>query len=760
VRYPGSGIRLSLKMADSHPMTGLRHRFAAPAGVLLDVALAWCLAMVWLTGQYSLWLEFAYVCVGLSALVRSHARSTLWRLGLVSVVGVAEVVLGGAAMSAHQALELVLLALLGTCFAAFVEQRRRAERGVYDAHSRLASLIDRLPLATIVFDEDANVLTWNRTAEKLFGWRADEVVGRQNPIVPAGDRAASDELLRRLRKGERLHGVEVERFARDGTALELAVFSAPLSTSSAVVLYADIRERRLAQDERDEALRSYQELVESLPLVTYVDEVDDYATNVYNSPQIEDLLGWSLEEWATHPQLFVELLHPDDHERVMAAVQHSNNSLEMFEHEYRMRHRDGHYVWVRDRSSIVDGAAGRPLARGFLLDITEQKKLEGQLLQAQKMDALGQFAGGIAHDFNNLLTGIGGYADLAAGAAAGNATLTRCLDGIRTAAAEAASLTARLLTFSRRDVAERRLIDVNDLVISSAAFLERLLRADVHVDLVLTKGLPPVEADATQLKQVVLNLALNAQDAMHEGGTLTLETMARAGDVVIRVRDTGCGMDATTHARAFEPFFTTKPEGEGTGLGLAVAYGVVDGLGGTLALDSTPGAGTTVEIALPRALGTVEPDSPEPVAARAAAGSGARVLIVEDREIVRDLAREVLHEAGFEVEAAASGTEALELAAATAPFDLLLSDVVMPEMSGPELARRLRSDNPMLPVLYMSGYTDDVLDPSELSNPSTGFIRKPFGNAALVAAVVEAAGYSCAPAALANASRRSDDGTG
>jgi two-component system, cell cycle sensor histidine kinase and response regulator CckA len=337
--------------------------------------------------------------------------------------------------------------------------------------------------------------------------------------------------------------------------------------------------------------------------------------------------------------------------------------------------------------------------------------------------------------------------------------LTRCLDGIRTAAAEAASLTARLLTFSRRDVAERKLVDVNDLVVSSAAFLERLLRADVHVDVVLAEELAPVEADITQLKQVVLNLALNAQDAMHEGGTLTLETEARAGDVVIRVRDTGCGMDATTHARAFEPFFTTKPEGEGTGLGLAVVYGVVDGLGGTLSLDSQPGAGTTVEIALPVAVGTVEPARPKPVVP-AVAGSGARVLIVEDREIVRELTREVLHEAGFEVEAAASGTDALELAAVTTAFDLLLSDVVMPEMSGPELARRLRDDNPTLPVLYMSGYTDDVLDPSELTNPATAFIRKPFGNAALVTAVVDALGYACAPAALAKASNRSEDGTG
>jgi two-component system, cell cycle sensor histidine kinase and response regulator CckA len=759
VPYPGTGIRLAPRMDDLDYMTGLRHRFAAPGGVLLDGALAWCLAMVWLTGEYSLWLELAYVCVGLSALVRSRPSSTLWRLGLVSVVGVAEVLLVGADLSAHQARDLMVLALLGTCFAAFVEQRRRAERSVQEDHSSLLNLIDRLPLATIVFDEDANVLTWNRTAETLFGWRAEEVVGRQNPIVPADERASSDELLHRLRAGERLHGVEVERFARDGTALELAVFSAPLSSSSTVVLYADIRERRLAQAERDEALQSYQELVESLPLVTYVDEVDEHATNVYNSPQIEELLGWSLEEWAAHPQLFAELLHPDDHERVMAAVQHSNTSLEMFEHEYRLRHRDGHYVWVRDRSSIVASRVGRPFARGFLVDITEQKKLEGQLLQAQKMDALGQFAGGIAHDFNNLLTGIGGYADLATGQAAGNPMLTRCLDGIRTAAAEAASLTARLLTFSRRDVAERKLVDVNDLVVASAAFLERLLRANVHVDLVLAEDLAPVEADITQLKQVVLNLALNAQDAMREGGTLTLETEAGAGSVIIRVRDTGCGMDSTTHARAFEPFFTTKPEGEGTGLGLAVVYGVIDGLGGTLTLDSEPGAGTTVEIALPVAVGTVEPASPEPVAA-AVGGSGARVLIVEDREIVRDLTREVLHEAGFEVEAAASGTDALELAAATGPFDLLLSDVVMPGMSGPELARRLRADSAGLPVLYMSGYTDDVLDPSELTNPATAFIRKPFGNAALVAAVVDALGYSCAPAALANASSRSEDGTG
>jgi two-component system, cell cycle sensor histidine kinase and response regulator CckA len=586
-------------------VAGSRHRLGTPFAIAVDCAIAACLALTWATSLTTVWLHVAYICVALSAFVRPSAPATVGRATLVSALGGAYLVRlhGHGDIPADDIVEIPLMTALAYCFALFVRQRRRAQQSIEDDRERLGTMIDGMPLAIVAFDGDGRVASWNRTAESLFGWRADEVIGAENPIVPPAERAASDRLLREIREGHQLQGLEVERLARDGSTLQLAVYSAPLGSSSTLVLYADAREQRRAQAERDEALASYQELIESLPLVTYVDEVDDIATNVYTSPQMEELLGWPLEEWARNPRLFVDILHPEDYDRIMNAVHDSNTTHEQFEEEYRLRHRDGHYVWVRDHSSILDDAGPRPLARGYLLDITEQKRLEEQLLQAQKMEAVGQFAGGIAHDFNNLLTGISGYAELAAGAGSTDPLLVRSLEGIRTASAEAASLTAQLLTFSRRDVPERRLVDANTVLREAAVFLDRLVRADVRVELALADELPPVSADATQLKQVVLNLALNARDAMPDGGTLTLETATEGEEVAIRVRDTGQGMDEATRARAFEPFFTTKAEGEGTGLGLAVAYGVVDALGGTLALRSAPGAGTVAEIVLPAAVG-------------------------------------------------------------------------------------------------------------------------------------------------------------
>jgi PAS domain S-box-containing protein len=516
------------------------------------------------------------------------------------------------------------------------------------------------------------------------------------------------------------------------------------------VLYDDIRERKRAERERDLAESRYRNLIESLPLVTYIDRVDDHATNVYTSPQIVELLGWSLAEWAADSRILETVLHPDDTERVMAEVLHANETREPFDSEYRLRHRDGHYVWVRDQSAIMEDN-GEPVARGFLLDITQQKKLEDQLRQAQKMDALGQFAGGIAHDFNNLLTGIGGYAELAASSTERGTVVSRCLDGIKSAAEEATSLTSRLLAFSRRNVPERRPLDLNAIVREAGSLLERLVRSDIRVTLALAHPLPAVAADLAQLKQVVLNLALNARDAMPGGGTLTIETTVSGENVVLRVRDTGVGMDAATRSRALEPFFTTKPEGEGTGLGLSLVYGVVDGLGGRLSIESALGLGTIVEIALPAA--DALPDEPDEVAGDASAVLNAeRVLVVEDRDVVRDLARDVLEAAGFAVVAVPGGREALDVGKAGEHFDLLLTDVVMPEMSGPELAVKLRTQYPQLPVLYMSGYTDDVLSAHELSQDATAFLRKPFGNAELVAAARALLdGQPWAPAALANA---------
>ena len=720
---------------DDHPgVTGLRHRLEPYARVLLDLSLVTFLALLWATNGVTLWLHLAYIAIALRAFLRPRARSTAIRAGVVSIVGVAALLHLHAqgAVPTDDLLEIPLMTVLALLFAGFAGQRASAEQDLFRDNRRLINQIDRIPLATVAFDLNARVVTWNASAEQLFGWSADEVIGERNPIVAAGERTQSDELFARIAKGERLNGIEVTGHARDGSVLELCMYSAPVSKTRAVVLYDDIRERKQAERERDHAESRYRSLIESLPVVTYIDRVDDHASNVYTSPQVVDMLGWPRSEWTSDPHLFERLIHPDDAERVVGEVHHANETREPFDSEYRLRHREGHYVWVHDQSAVMDDD-GEAFARGFLRDITEQKKLEEQLRQAQKMDALGQFAGGIAHDFNNLLTGIGGYADLAAAATEQGTVVSRCLDSIKTATDEAAGLTSRLLAFSRRNVPERRLVDLNEIVREAASLLERLVSENVRVNLALTHPLPAVAADLAQLKQVVLNLALNARDAMPDGGTLTIETTVSGDSVILRVRDGGIGMDSTTRSRALEPFFTTKPEGEGTGLGLSVVYGVVDGLGGRLLIESAIGVGTIVEVALPAA--DALPEEPEETADEPGAANNAkRVLVVEDRDVVRELARDVLESAGFDVVAVAGGREALAEVEFGEPFDLLLTDVVMPEMSGPELAVKLRAKCPELPVLYMSGYTDDVLSAHELSREATAFLRKPFGNAELITA--------------------------
>jgi PAS domain S-box-containing protein len=652
---------------------------------------------------------------------------------LIDLWVVAALVALWAAGELRPALALPLLALA----AGLAVRQRVTERRGGAQRLQLAGQIEALPLATIAYDGEANVITWNAAAERLFGWTAAEVVGRKNPAVSREALAGSADLHRRVLAGERLTGAEVRRRARDGRELELKLFTAAFAAGPKegfLALYEDLSERKHVERERDEAQQRYRALVEALPIVTYIDLVDDNATNLYTSPQIEQLLGWPASDWASRDSLFGDLLHPDDRDRVLAHVRHCNETREAFEDEYRLRHRDGQYVWVRDHSTIVQDDGGEAFARGFLLDITEQKRLEEQLLQAQKMEALGQFAGGIAHDFNNLLTGIGGYAELATAESEPGSRLARSLDGIRSAAAEAASLTARLLAFSRRDVPAQRLLDLNEVVRGTAELLARIVRGDVVVCLELAEPPPLVAADPAQLKQVVLNLAVNARDAMPAGGTLTLETGTVDDRIVLRVRDDGHGMDASTKRRALEPFFTTKEAGKGTGLGLAVVYGVVDGLGGTIAIESEQGVGTTVEVTLPAGEGVAAPVEEAPARAAAGACEG-RVLVVEDREVVRQLSRDVLAASGFDVQTAPSGDDALEIDPAS--FDLVLTDVVMPGTSGPELVTQLRAARPELPVLFMSGYTDDVLDREVLDAPRTGFIRKPFGSAELVRAVRE-----------------------
>jgi nitrogen-specific signal transduction histidine kinase/CheY-like chemotaxis protein len=387
----------------------------------------------------------------------------------------------------------------------------------------------------------------------------------------------------------------------------------------------------------------------------------------------------------------------------------------------------------------------------------ETKRLEQQLRHAQKMEAVGRLAGGVAHDFNNMLTIISGYSGLLLDHPETLEPLRNYVNEIKNASARAASLTRQLLAFSRQQVLAPRVLDLNAVVANIEKMLKLLIGEDISLVTVLGERLWPIKADAGQLEQVLLNLAVNARDAMPDGGGLTIETANVEMDstsaqahfplspgpyVLLTFSDTGIGMDAETQARIFEPFFTAKEKGEGTGLGMAMVYGIVKQSGGYIWVSSEAGKGTTFRIYLPRT--EVEVDESGAARRGVEAQSGTEtLLLVEDEEAVRGLVRNILRERGYTVLEASRGAEALELSELYAGrIDLLVTDVVMPQMSGRELARRLANSRPQIKVLYISGYADRAVWCEGGLDSGGAFLQKPFSPEALVGKVREVLGGS------------------
>ncbi len=439
-----------------------------------------------------------------------------------------------------------------------------------------------------------------------------------------------------------------------------------------------------------------------------------------------------------------DVSHPDDIEhdlRQQARLIHGE--ARSYDLEKRYLRRDGTSAWTYLNSSIVQDAGGKPLYfLAYLRDITERKSLEDQLRQAQKMEAVGQLAGGIAHDFNNLLTAIIGNAELLLAGMSSHDPRRLDVTEINRAAHRAATLTRQLLAFSRKQVLQPRIVSLNTVVTDLSAMLRRIIGEDIELRLELDPGLGQVMADSGQLEQVVTNLAVNARDAMPQGGMLMLRTANVAAEevaatdpdappllgplVAVSVTDTGTGMDERTQARLFEPFFTTKELGRGTGLGLATVYGIVRQSGGHIRVKTQLHRGSTFTVYLPR----VEGDSESDAAIRAVAPparADETVLVVEDEEAVRALARRVLMARGYRVLTAAGAEEALALVGdGREKIDLLVTDVVMPGMGGPALAERLVDSRPDLRVLYISGYAEEAIQRHGTLPAGGALLEKPF----------------------------------
>jgi PAS domain S-box-containing protein len=512
----------------------------------------------------------------------------------------------------------------------------------------------------------------------------------------------------------------------------------------------DITERKEAEQRLAEAESRYRTLVEQLPIGSYIRPLDMSKPNIYASPQVEPMLGYSAEAWQSDPDLLQKIVHPDDRDRVLGAAGRLRTMGEPVHDEYRYIHRDGHVVWVQDETFVVEDENGEALyVQGFLMDISERKRAElerdrfrDELHHAQKLEAVGRLAGGVAHDFNNMLTAIRGYSELLLDGLPEVSPLRSEAEQIQRAVDQAAALPRQLLAFSRKQSLEPELVDLNDVVESMSDLLRRLISEAITLETVPRAAPATVSVDPGQIEQMLVNLALNARDAMPDGGALEISTWnldvteASAADyeaapgryVVVSIHDTGQGMDAQTRARAFEPFFTTKPQGEGSGLGLASVYGSVVQSGGFVRLETEVGQGSTFHMHFPFVAGTVtaplDTGTAEPVEEKLPS-----VLLAEDEAIVRDLAVAVLERAGFRVQAAADGVEALDLFQRLGEVDVLVTDMVMPRVGGRELAERVLEARPDTPIVYMSGYTEEA--------PVAGaaFLEKPFSKRALVRAV-------------------------
>jgi PAS domain S-box-containing protein len=471
---------------------------------------------------------------------------------------------------------------------------------------------------------------------------------------------------------------------------------------------------------------------------------------LYISPSYESVWGRSCQSLRDDPDSYLDGIHPEDRARVEDANLRQRQGAETAE-TYRVVRPDGTVRWVRDRAFPIRDEQGRvSRITGEAEDITESKELEERLRQSQKMEAVGQLAGGIAHDFNNLLTAIIGYGELLAKRIGDQPRARRDIDEIHKAATRAASLTKQLLAFSRKQVLQPKVLDLNAVVEDVKRMLQRLIGEDVQLVTALAHSLSLVKADPGQLEQVMLNLAVNARDAMPHGGRLVFQTadvdwceeeVSGTGGatavqryVMLAVADSGCGMDAETRARIFEPFFTTKPQGKGTGLGLATVYGIVQQSGGHVRVHSELGRGTTFRIYLPQA-GDDGAGAAADAAADAAPKGSETVLLVEDDRAVRELAREVLEESGYQVFAARDGEEAIALCANGRAIDLLITDIVMPGMSGRAVAAAVRELRPGTRVICMSGYTEHADLEDGLLEGAMTFMQKPFSADSMIRAV-------------------------
>ncbi|MDF2772186.1 MAG: Blue-light-activated protein [Geminicoccaceae bacterium] len=632
-----------------------------------------------------------------------------------------------------------------------VTEQKRAEERLRASEEWYRLLFDANPLPLWVYDiETLAFLAVNDAAVKHYGYSREEFLRLR--IIDIRPEEDVSKLLAAARAPNRpdLEGGVWRHRTKDGRTILVEVVThaiTVLDRPARLTLAHDVTERKRAERELRETNDTLQTLIQASPLAIVTTGV----TGIVSEWNVaaERMFGWVAGDVIGRPIPIVpaEQLE-EDMRRMSVSGEHSFSG-----YETRCVRKDGTLVDVYVSTALLRGGGGVLGTVWVMADVTERKVMEEQLRQAQKMDAVGQLAGGVAHDFNNLLTVITSYGQFLLNGLPEHDPRRADAHQITQAAARAASLTRQLLAFSRRQVLQPQILDLNEVIGDMEKLLRRVISEDISLVTQFESNIGAVRADRGQIEQVVMNLVVNARDAMPAGGALAISTRVvhldaayarrHAGvnpgpHVVFSVRDTGMGMDAATQDRVFEPFFTTKPKGKGTGLGLSTVYGIVRQSGGHIDVRSTPGRGTTFDIMLPQVSGAI-PARAEHALDIAMPRGTETVLVVEDEEAVRLIVRRVLQEQGYDMIEARDGHEALRVCAQRGDeIDLVLSDVIMPGMGGRQLARALAATRPNLPVLFMSGYNDDGELGGGAADAQSAVLAKPFTAETLARQVREA----------------------
>jgi PAS domain S-box-containing protein len=627
-----------------------------------------------------------------------------------------------------------------------VGQARRAE-------DRYRALFERARDCIAFCTPDGVVLEVNERWRPVLGIDPADLIGKNvNDFSPAGQGATRIADFRRLvAAGEgRTPAIPMQR--PDGTLLFMSFSLSVVDVAGEHLVHLIGRDETQSVEAKHaliEAEHKYRSLVERIPETLWT--LNDAGAYRFVAPNCERFSGFVAAELTFGGvTLLLDRVHKDDVERVRAAYQALLTDQTLFDIAYRWRKKDETWVWIRDRATAAYDRHGTWHFDGMFSDVTESKQLEEGLRHAQKMEAIGQLTGGIAHDFNNILAAILANSHfLVEDLAPGDPRRDDAIE-IKTVAERAAALTKQLLAFSRKQMLEPTVVDLNTTVAGIEKMLRRVIGEDIVMQVLPGKDLGSVRVDVGQLEQVIMNLAVNARDAMPRGGTITIETENVELDeayasshasvppgryVLLSVSDTGIGMDAAVQARIFEPFFTTKEVGRGTGLGLSTCYGIVKQSGGSIWVYSEPGHGTVFKVYLPRIDDRV--DAGARAEKREHKGSET-VLLIEDDSHVRGAVRRMLEARGYQLLIARDGVEARALVERhNGPIDLVLTDVVMPGGSGPSIVREMAKTSKRMRALFMSGYTDHAMLRNGALEEGMAFIQKPFSPQALAQKIRE-----------------------